>query len=358
MNTGYYIASLLTSGIVAVFLGFGVAPSFRRFVYRYKLWRQFSRSANTKNTDFHAINNPEEVRVPRVGGALIVFITVFSILILFVLSRFTNVPAFRGLDFLSRSQTLLPLGAFIVAAIVGFIDDALQIWGRGKWSEDPILLRVIKSVSIILLGLLLGLWFYIKLGVSTIHIPWYGDISLGYLFVPFFILVLYSVFSGSVIDGVDGLSGGVLLSTFGAYAIITYFRHQYDLSALAVIIVCSLLVFLWYNIMPAQFYMGETGMLALTTLVTIYAFFTDTVLLLPVLVFPLFFTSLSVVLQLLYKKITKRMFKDGKSRKLFRIAPLHHHFEAIGWTRPQIVMRFWIIGFITSIIGAILVFVS
>jgi phospho-N-acetylmuramoyl-pentapeptide-transferase len=347
----HYITSLLASGIIATFLGFGIAPSFKALVYKYKLWRSVSRSNNTTNPDFKSINNIEETSVPRVGGALIIFITVFSILILFALARFTNISAFSSLDFLSRSQTLLPLGAFVAAAIVGFFDDALQIWGRGKWSEDPIMLRVVKSASIILIGLLLGLWFYVKLGVSTIHIPWHGEISLGFLFVPFFILVLYSVFTGSVIDGVDGLSGGVLLSTFGSYAIITYFRHQYDLSALAVIIICSILVFLWYNIMPAQFYMGETGMLALTTLITVYAFFTDTVLLLPIIVFPLFFTSLSVVLQLAYRKITK-------GKKLFRVAPIHHHFEAIGWTRPQIVMRFWIIGFITSIIGAILVFVS
>lgn len=346
-----YIASLLAAGIVAVFFGFGIAPSFRRLVYKYQMWRKIDRSLNTTNSEFHKVHNSLETQIPRVGGALIVLITVFSILILFVLARFTNVPAFESLDFLSRSQTLLPLGAFIFAAIVGFLDDSLQIWGRGKWLEDPIKMRFIKSGSIIFLGILLSLWFYIKLGVSTVHIPGAGDVNLGFLFIPFFILVLYSVFSGSVIDGVDGLSGGVLLSTFGAYAIITYFRHQYDLSALAVIILCSILVFLWYNVIPAQFYMGETGMLALTTLITIYAFFTDTVLLLPILVFPLFITSLSVVIQLFSKKFFK-------GKKVFKVAPLHHHFEAIGWSRPQIVMRFWIIGFITSIIGSILVFVS
>lgn len=347
----YYIASLLAAGLIAVFFGFGIAPSFRRLVYRYKLWRKSSRSEHTSNPEFKLINNSDETSVPRVGGALIVIITVFSILILFVLSRFTNIPAFKTLDFLSRSQTLLPLGAFVFAACVGFVDDGLQIWGSGKWAEDPIALRIIKSASIIILGLFLGLWFYLKLGITTVHIPWHGDISLGFLFVPFFILVLYSVFSGSVIDGIDGLSGGVMMSTFGAYAIITYFRDQYDLAALAVIILCSILVFLWYNIIPAQFYMGETGMLALTTLITIYAFFTNTVLLLPILVFPLFFTSLSVVLQLFSKKFFK-------GKKIFKVAPLHHHLEAIGWKRPQIVMRFWIVGFITSILGAILVFVS
>lgn len=345
------ITSLLVSGIVAVFLGFIFSPIFIRFIYKNKLWRQNNRTLNTTNKDFHNIHTDEETKIPRVGGALIIAITLVSIFILFILAKFTNIYAFKSLDFLSRSQTLLPLGAFIFAGLIGFLDDAIQIWGRGYWSTDPIKLRIIKSISIIFLGLLLGLWFYIKLGVSTIHIPAYGDVSLGFMFVPFFILVLYSVFSGSVIDGIDGLSGGVLMSSFGAYAVITYFRNQYDLAALAVIILSSILVFLWYNIMPAKFYMGETGMLALTTLITIYAFFTDTVLLLPILVFPLFITSLSVVIQLLSKKIRK-------GKKVFIVAPLHHHFESLGWGRPKVVMRFWIIGFITSIIGTILVFVS
>ncbi len=345
------ITSLLASGVIAVFLGFIFAPIFIRFIYKNKLWRQNNRALNTTNEHFHNIHTDEETKIPRIGGGLVIFITVVSILILFVLAKFTNISAFKTLDFLSRSQTLLPLGAFIFAGAIGFLDDAIQIWGKGYWSTDPIKLRIIKSISIIFLGLLLGLWFYLKLDIHTLHIPTYGDVSLGFMFVPFFILVLYSVFSGSVIDGIDGLSGGVLMSSFGAYAVITYFRNQYDLAALAVIILSSILVFLWYNIMPAKFYMGETGMLALTTLITIYAFFTDTVLLLPILVFPLFITSLSVVLQLVSKK-----FRKGK--KLFIVAPLHHHFEALGWGRPKVVMRFWIVGFITSIIGTILVFVS
>lgn len=351
MHGGYYMASLLAAGIIAAFFGFGIAPSFRRIVYRLRLWRKIRRSENTQNIEFHKISNDLETSIPRVGGALIILTTVSSILILFVLARFTGISTFKSLDFLSRSQTLLPLGAFIFAGIVGFFDDSLQIWGKGKILEEPIFMRVIKSGSIILLGLLLGMWFYFKLGVSTVHIPWYGDVSLGYLFIPFFTLVLFSVFSGSVIDGIDGLSGGVLLSSFGAYAVITYFRNQYDLAALAVIILASILVFLWYNIMPAQFYMGEVGMLALTTLITVYAFFTDTVILLPIIVFPLFITSLSVVIQMISKKLRK-----GKN--VFRVAPLHHHFEALGWGKPKIVMRFWIIGFITSIFGTILAFVS
>ena len=117
-ESSLHIASLLASGAIAVFLGFGIAPGFRRFVYKFKLWRQTSRSENTTNSSFHLINNKEETSIPRVGGALIILITIFTILILFILARFSNISAFNSLDFLSRSQTLLPLGAFILASVI------------------------------------------------------------------------------------------------------------------------------------------------------------------------------------------------------------------------------------------------
>ncbi len=342
---------LLIGGAVSFVIGFIIAPWFIKTVYKYKLWRKKNRNDNTANPVFLAIHNSEENHIPRVGGALIIFTTILTIIFLLILSRLAGYGASSGFDFLSRSQTLLPLGTFVLAGIIGFFDDSIQIWGKGFWASDPIILRIIKSASILTLGLLLGLWFYFKLGITTMHVPWYGDIHLGLLFIPFFILVMYSVFSGSVIDGIDGLSGGVLASAFGAYAVITFFHHQYDLSALAIIVFSAIMVFLWYNIMPAKFYMGETGMLALTALITVYAFFTNTVLLLPIIIFPLFITSLSVVIQLLSKR-----FRKGK--RIFSVSPLHHHFEAIGWGKSQVVMRFWIIGIMSAIIGSVLAFVS
>lgn len=343
--------NLFIAGGLSLLVGFFFAPFFINYIYSKKLWRQTLRTENTQNNDFKNIHNDEEVKIPRVGGAIIVIITLCTIFILFTLARFFEIPSFVSMDFLSRSQTLLPLGTFLFGALIGLLDDSIQIFGRGFWATDPIRLRYIKSGSIIFLGFLLGLWFYIKLGVSSVHVPFVGDFYLGIFFVPFFILVLFSVFSGSVIDGIDGLSGGVLMSTFGAYAVITYFRNQYDLSALAVVVLCAILVFLWYNIMPAKFYMGEVGMIALTALITVYAFFTNTVLLLPIIVFPLFITSLSVVIQLVSKK-----FFNGK--KFFKVAPIHHHFESLGWGKHKVVMRFWIIGFMSSLLGTILAFIS
>jgi phospho-N-acetylmuramoyl-pentapeptide-transferase len=343
--------NLFIAGGVSLFIGFVFAPFFIKYIYFRKLWRQKLRTLNTQNSDFKNIHNTEEIEVPRVGGAIIVIITFLTIIVLFALSKFSGVTSLGSMDFLSRSQTLLPLGTFLFGAIIGLFDDGIQIFGRGFWATDPIALRYIKSGSIILLGALVGLWFYVKLGIASVHVPFVGDFYLGIFFIPFFIFVLFSVFSGSVIDGIDGLSGGVLMSIFGSYAVITYFRNQYDLSALAVVVLCSVLVFLWYNIMPAKFYMGEVGMIALTSLITVYAFFTDTVLLLPIIVFPLFITSVSVVAQLVSKN-----FFNGK--KIFKVAPIHHHFEVLGWGKHKVVMRFWIIGFMSSLLGTILAFIS
>lgn len=353
MNTATAIHSIgiFVGGASSFVIGFIIAPWFIKLVYKYKLWRKTNRNINITNQDFAKIHNDEENHTPRVGGALVIFTTILTVLFLLILSRLAGYGASSGFDFLSRRQTLLPLGAFIFAGIIGFFDDSIQIWGKGFWATDPIVLRFIKSASIIGLGLLLSLWFYFKLGVNTVHLPFYGDMHLGLVFIPFFIFILYAVFSGSVIDGIDGLSGGVLASAFGAYAVITFFHHQYDLSALAVIVFSAIMVFLWYNIMPAKFYMGETGMLALTVLITIYAFFTNTVLLLPIIIFPLFISSGSVVLQLISKKIRK-------GKRLFKVSPLHHHLEAVGWGKSQIVMRFWLVGIMSAVIGSILAFVS
>ena len=198
-----------------------------------------------------------------------------------------------------------------------------------------------------MLGLIIRLWFYVKLGVHGIYVPWFGFVNIGYLFIPFFILVMTSLWSSSVIDGIDGLSGGVLSSIFMAYTLIAYFNGQTDIATFCAVITGGILAFLWFNIPPARFYMGETGMIGLTVTLSVIAFMTNTVLLLPIIVFPLFITSLSDVIQ-----ISARKFFHGK--KVFRFAPLHHHFEAIGWPKYKVTMRYWIIAIMSSIIGVII----
>jgi phospho-N-acetylmuramoyl-pentapeptide-transferase len=197
-----------------------------------------------------------------------------------------------------------------------------------------------------------GWWFYSKLGVSTVSIPFSGDLFIGIFVIPLFVLLTLMLYASGVIDGIDGLSGGVFASVFAAYAGIAMVQDQYHLAAFCATLVGSILAFLWFNIPPARFWMTETGSMALTLSLATVVFMTDSlgsgngILLLPIVGLPLLATVLSNILQLSYRRLT--------GRKLFRIAPLHHHFEAIGWPSYKVTMRYWIISLICALIGVAL----
>ncbi len=208
-----------------------------------------------------------------------------------------------------------------------------------------------RILLVVAIGAVGAWWFFVKLGVASIAVPFLGSIYLGWLFIPFFILVVLATFSGSVIDGIDGLAAGVLASSYAAFATIAYFQHQVDIAVFCAVITGSILAFLWFNVPPARFYMGETGMLGLTVTLAVVAFLTNTVLILPVIALPLVVTSLSVIIQ----KLSRR-FRKGK--RVFKVAPLHHHFQAVGWSSEKVTMRFWITSIIFAIIGVIIALIS
>ena len=227
----------------------------------------------------------------------------------------------------------------------------MQIFPPAILRGDPIGFRWVKAITIVVLATIVGWWLYTKLGINSIHIPFDGILFIGPAFIAFFVLITLGVFSTSVIDGVDGLSGGILAAIFGAYAIIALWQDKIDLAAFCAVVSGATLAFLWFNITPARFYMGETGMMGLTLTLSTVAFLTDTVLLLPVIAFPLFVTSLSDIIQMTSKKLRK-------GKRVFVVAPLHHHFEAIGWSRARITMRYWVIGVVTAGLGTILAIIS
>lgn len=332
-------------------------------MYKYKLWKKAARKNQADHVvdengnihpdavslEFQKISNTqEEIRTPRVGGVVIwmsVLITSAIMFLVFVL--FPNDTTSK-LEFISRNQTLLPFAALIIGALVGFVDDILCVQAKpGKFINGLPRNHMIGIVAII--GLIFGLWFFFKLDITTLAIPFTDlRISLGWLSVPVFMLVTLGAFSSGVIDGVDGLAGGVMAAIFSAYSLIAYFQNQIDLAVFCAVVVSALLVFLWFNIPPARFYLGETGMLGLTLALAVVVFLTDAVLLLLVVGFPLVITSLSSFIQIISKKIR------GPEGKVFRVAPLHHHFEAIGWSRPKITMRYWIISIFFAIAGVII----
>lgn len=331
-------------------VGFLISKPLLRFFIREKLWRKRSRSqADLISDQFKEFHTDDELRTPRVGGSVIWLTTTIVILSLYVLANFIDLNILRSLNFLSRAQTLIPLGALLFAAMLGLGDDLLTI--KSAIKSDSLKNRKIKIGLVILISLLIGLWFVFKIDHAHLYIPFLGPVFMGIMFIPVFILVTLGVFSTSVIDGVDGLAGSVMVPIFAAYSIIAYTQSQIDISAFCAVIAGSLLVFLWYNVPPAKWYMGETGMLALTVVLSVVAFLIDAVLPLVIIAFPLVLTSFSVILQIL-------SYKYRKQKRIFLITPIHHHFEAKGWSRSAITMRYQILSIICASLGTILTLIS
>ena len=337
---------------LAFFLGLFITPFATHFFYKYKMWKKYSRNDNGIAQDFKKIHNEtEELKTPRVGGIIIWLSVILTTLIFYFASiLFPSVEA-EKMNFFSRNQTLIPFFTLLFGSLLGLWDDLIQIYGTGKFARDDKSWRKWKAFLVAFISLLIGLWFFYKLDVTGIHIPFGGEINLGILIIPFFMLVALSTFSGGVIDGIDGLAGGVLASMFAAYSAIAFANNQIDLAAFSGVITGAILAFLWFNIPPARFYMGETGMIGLTVTLATLAFLTDSVLILPVVALPLVITSGSVILQTFSKKL-----RAGK--RLFKLAPIHHHFEIVGWPSYKVTMRFWVLSVVFAIIGIILAVIS
>ncbi len=351
--------------VLTFFIGILITPTLTDIFYKYKLWKKVARKENKaedKETlnkfgvhpgdislEFQKINNHhEELKTPRVGGIVIWLSIVLCAGILFLLAEFFPNIATQKINFVSKNQTLLPFIALILGAFWGLADDLMcSFILKGKFANGFPRKTMFSFVALV--GCAFGFWFFTKLGVSSINIPLLNtSLELGWFFIPFFVLVTLGVFSSGVIDGIDGLAGGVMATVFASYSTIAFFQNQIDIAAFAAVVAGAILAFLWFNIPPARFYMGETGMLALTLTLTVIAFLTDQVLLLPIIGFPLFFTSLSSFLQIISKKLY------GPNGRIFKVAPVHHHFEAIGWSRAKITMRYWIISVVFAVSGIVI----
>ncbi len=337
---------------VAFLLGLLITPFATHFFYKYKMWKKYSRNTNGVIVDFQKIHNEkEELKTPRVGGIIITISVLLTTIAFYFISILFPSATTEKMNFFSRNQTLIPFFTLLVGSLLGFGDDLIQIYGTGKFARDSKQARKWKVVLIVFIAFLISLWFFYKLGLKGIHIPFGGDLYLGILIIPFFIIVTLSTFSGGVIDGLDGLAGGVLASIFGAYSVIAFENNQINLAAFSGVITGAILAFLWFNIPPARFYMGETGIMGLTVTLAVLAMLTDSVLVLPVVALPLVITSGSVILQTFSKK-----WRNG--RRLFKLTPIHHHFEALGWPSYKVTMRFWIFSVVFAIIGIILTIIS
>lgn len=247
---------------------------------------------------------------------------------------------------LDRAGTWLPLFVLITTGLIGAVDDLMNINGIGPHNGGlQFRVRLVLYAAVALVG---AWWFYSKLGFSVFYVPGLGNLDLGIWYLPFFVLVLvWTAFSANQTDGLDGLAAGVMAIAFGAFAFIALFQGKVALAAFCGTMVGATLAFLWFNIHPARFFMGDTGIMPLGMTLGVIAFLTNSVFVLPVIGIIFMVEGLSTVLQIGSKKL-----RGGK--KIFLSAPIHHHFEALGWPETKVTERFWIISAVCSVIGLII----
>ncbi|MDP3771106.1 MAG: phospho-N-acetylmuramoyl-pentapeptide-transferase [bacterium] len=317
-------------------------PALTRILFKYKLGKNIRLASDAP---VYARLHAHKAGTPTMGG-LLVWVTTLAFAVIFATAHAFGVPFLRDLDFLTRSETLLPLGALVAASLVGLGDDLLNIFRIGAHGGGLTMRHRLLLYAAIAAG---GAWWFIaKLDWTTLRVPFVGPADLGTIgFALFALLFLIAVtFSVNEMDGLDGLAGGTLLTSFGAYSAIAFLQGRYDLAAFTGVLTGSLLAFLWFNIPPARFFMGDTGAMGLGITLGVVALLVGEPLLLIVIGLPFVVESLSVIVQMSWKHFL--------GRKLFRSTPIHHHLEAIGWPEPKIVMRTWVISGVTAVLGLIL----
>ena len=343
------IIKLLLPAILTFCIGILLTPIVTHYLYKYKVWKKQGGKVAMGGlvaTEFNRLKADGETKTPRMGGIVIWGSVFISISLLYILTLVSTNTFFTDVFFLSRSQTWIPFATLLIGAVFGFLNDFYDVQHGGTGVR-----LVIRLTLISLLATFIGSWFYFKLGVDSIGIPFTDPLYLGVLIIPFFILLTNALYASGVIDGIDGLSGGVFASIFAAYGGVAFIQTQYDLAAFCLMLTGGILAFLWFNIPPARFWMTETGSMALTLTLAVVVLMTDNLVLghgialLPIIGLLLVVTVLSNVIQITYRKCT--------GKKFFRIAPLHHHFEAIGWPSHKVTMRYWVISMVCAVLGVI-----
>lgn len=332
--TNHDLIRILSLGFFSFLLSMLITPAYTSVAYKQRWWKRqrteaWSGGKATVYAKLHAAKHKRNI--PTMAG------------LIFVLS----IAAVTFLGNLNRGQTWLPLAGLLAAACIGLVDDVMNIKssdGNGVAGMSARAKFGLYSL-VVLIG---GWWFYAKLGVTSVYLPILHHWHIGILIIALFWLVVISTaISVNFSDGLDGLAGGLLTSSFTAYAIIAAVEHKYALAGFCLTVVGSLLSYTWFNIYPARFFMGDIGSFALGTALGIIAVQTDTIYVLPIIGAVYVVETGSVIINRLSRKL-----RNGK--KVFLSSPIHHHFEAIGWPETKVTMRFWILGQMASIVGLII----
>lgn len=326
------LSHIFTMSVLSFMLAMALTPLYTYVAFKFQLWKRVRDTAVTgeKAPIYHKLHAEKHKRnIPTMGG--VVMLVAIAVVTL-------------SLNW-SRSQTYLPLFAMLASGLVGLADDYMNIRGANLGIAG--MRAKIKFWLIMGVAVSGGLYFYYKLGYSLIHVPAVGDFSIGWLYVPLFVLVVVSTANAvNITDGLDGLSGGLLSIVFGAYTVLAYFQGNYGIAGFCATVVGAMLTYAWFSVYPIRFFMGDTGSFAFGATLGVVAMLTNTVFVLPIIGAVFVVEAASSVLQITSKKLFKR--------KIFLSAPLHHHLEAIGWPETKVTMRLWIIGQVVAAIGLVL----
>jgi phospho-N-acetylmuramoyl-pentapeptide-transferase len=341
----------LTEILIYSTLSFVIAliatPAFVSMLHRYKLGKQLRvQAVDGGSASVFLTYHQKKAGTPTMGGILIwgsIVITVF-------LSRIFSFRGFVDHSLLQRGQVYIPLAVLLSFGAIGAIDDYYNICGKGKNRGID---AMPKMLLFLLVSAIPAFWFYFRLQYESIALPFAqllgfnsNIVHLGWLYIPFFMFVVIGTTNAvNVTDGLDGLAGGLLIIAFGSFGVISYITQLYVLSAFCGVVAGAIAAFLWFNVPPALFYMGDTGALALGGTLAVIAFMINQVLVLPLIGFIFVIEMLSVIIQLSSKR--------WLGRKVFRSAPIHHHFEALDWGESKVTMRFWIVGAFVAFLGVL-----
>lgn len=305
-------------------------PIYTHFAYKYKFWKK-QKQTTVDGKELPIMTKLHAHKFKRVFPTMAGLVGVLAVTIV--------TWAFN----LDRGQTWLPLVGFLGGAFVGVIDDAINIFGSGRGAAG--LRGPVKFLLISAVGLALGWFFAYKLGWTSILVPFAGDFEIGAFAVMlvFAFAVVATSNAVNITDGLDGLSGGLAMMSYGAYGVIALFQGNIMLFGFCLTVVGWLLSYIWFNVPPARFMMGDTGSFALGAGLGVVAMMTNSFLLLPIIGLPFVVETSSSLIQLASKKLFHK--------KVFISAPLHHHLEALGWGEAKIVMRFWIVAGVCAILG-------
>jgi phospho-N-acetylmuramoyl-pentapeptide-transferase len=322
--------------IAGFILAMVLTPVYTFFAYKYKFWKK-QKTASVTGEKLKIVNKLHAKKIARNIPTMAGVIGVVSVIII---TWFFN---------LNRAETWLPLGGLAGGAAIGLIDDILNVWGSNR--KDAGLRAPVKFAMIITVGLVLGWFFHTKLGFTSVMIPFVGDVDIKWAMIPLFMFAVVATSNAvNISDGLDGLAGGLLAAAYGSFGVIAVIQGQYHLATFCFTVIGALLAYIWFNVYPARFFMGDIGSFAWGTSLGVIAMLTNSLLLLPVVGLIFVIEAGSSAIQIFSKKFF--------GKKVFVAAPFHHHLEAKGWEETKITMRFWVIAVALAFVGIVLALVE